>query len=540
MVFLSVSKRLSTRKPTLLILLFLTSQSIAINYNPQKEDSLFNEKKASLVLDTLATSARNLHSELNSRQVEDANNHIAKLKVLKKLNAHKVNDETEDNLTFLSYYTAALSLLDPYRNSEAPTVRFKSFLKYIRKALRTSYYQEHKFAPLQEIDAIDHIQSLCHYYYHNIHTKQEREHHFQSMVGRIGPGIPLEDLHTAITRNKVRLDITAMDRLIARLSAKFTWLKFDPPQDGNITYPKFKLHDRQDDKDKTFIRMPTPTIGSGPQTRIADEFLGYLDYLKKRKLKHLYFSYQDNRPTPIHRIKNMRGIFKLIGMNDESYRTRVLEDLNNRADYKEVVTVLSLSKNSKFYHQEEKTYDTAKEFIREFLQKLFAVETNNGYFLPNKIVNNEFFGKAKDILNKVHQLAFFAKPKLTVEERQNFIEIAYVLLTEQLSQTAYSVNHTCKSGIDRAGGVHALIYSATVLMNLTSEQQDKISIYEKLQHIPQVLFEDALYNKAREITSIRMRRFESAYRHLLALAKNHPSNYRELFLIFEGLSISRV
>ena len=103
--------------------------------------------------------------------------------------------------------------------------------------------------------------------------------------------------------------------------------------------------------------------------------------------------------------------------------------MQNRAEFNENLTVITLPKNTDFYHQfaPYQDLDHAALFIDQFEEHLGS-ETS-GFYFPQRVHKEIFNGFSKELLEGVHETFFDNKAMLSRKERLDFIEIVYTLLT---------------------------------------------------------------------------------------------------------------
>ncbi|MDR3623912.1 MAG: hypothetical protein P4L16_02095 [Chlamydiales bacterium] len=259
-------------------------------------------------------------------------------------------------------------------------------------------------------------------------------------------------------------------------------LHYDPYTQENTPYKLFETSNKI-----PIIRMGTPTIETifAPFTKsaaITNEFLAFLDAYKAMNKCHLYINLQNRNEAHFGR--------------NEAPRCKAIEALS--VQYPGTIIVLTLAKNTAFYHQEEQftDIDNAQLFKTELLNQ--TKSTDGGFYfgdLPEELTSDKFFLSHIDY---VHTTFFADKALLKRNERLDFIELFYLELEKcYLNSLAIaSCNISCKDGIDRAGGANALLY-----LDLLPKTK------ENLNYLQSVLFAPALLVKKRAITKGRFDRF---------------------------------
>lgn len=185
-----------------------------------------------------------------------------------------------------------------------------------------------------------------------------------------------------------------------------------------------------------FIRTPTITRdvcrqkGKTTSVTIVEEFLGFLDSYKKQGKKHLYINLMQRQGS-------------------EGVRSRAIEQLEK--EYPDTLHVITLTKDFSFYWQNEKflKISETETFKKSFIELLFKPD-GHFYWSPH-LRSPSFKESCREILDKAHRELFKNKAYLSVEERRNFIEIAYTSIVDALIARLNpdSCNISCKSCIDR-------------------------------------------------------------------------------------------
>lgn len=118
------------------------------------------------------------------------------------------------------------------------------------------------------------------------------------------------------------------------------------------------------------------------------------------------------------------------------------------------LAIVTLDKNSDFYWQKGNYPDTAAEFKSLFLKKL--TDKKGAYYWSYHLEN--WPSQLEEILEDVHRSYFPQNDLFTKEERQAFIELAYLEILDRLTQSLLpsSLNITCKHAIDRGPSLAVL------------------------------------------------------------------------------------
>jgi len=237
----------------------------------------------------------------------------------------------------------------------------------------------------------------------------------------------------------------------------------------------------------TFLHLPSPTRQAYiDRAEIVPEFYGYLRYLSGKK--HLLINLQDATSWREHT------------------RCRKLEELPKTAALEESLEVLTLAKNTDFYHQ---TQDYAHlndthQFLKQFEEQLQG-GVQCGFYLP------AFPLKPLDLLQFVHTQFFEGKASLNRKERLDFIEIFYFfyLLLLLDKNRCDSVSFTCKDGVDTGAAAAAFFFGFARMLSTEApwHQEDRdFFLY--------ALYAPGLLVRHRAIESLRLQRTISALEHV--------------------------
>lgn len=209
-----------------------------------------------------------------------------------------------------------------------------------------------------------------------------------------------------------------------------TTLSDDSYKEGNLTFLQFTLPNKTQ-----VIRMGLPMI----ETPYLQSFIlapslnpEFIAFVRMQK-RHLYVN-----------------LMKREGL--EAPYTFAIESLENSEPSFAAVT---LDKNSDFYWQQGEFPKKSDAFKKEFYKQM--VDPKGSYYWSKHLKAN-WDTELKSILDKVHQNFFKQKPELSLEERQDFIELTYLEILDHLVAVLQpdSMNITCKHAIDRGPSLAVL------------------------------------------------------------------------------------
>jgi hypothetical protein len=181
------------------------------------------------------------------------------------------------------------------------------------------------------------------------------------------------------------------------------------------------------------LRIPSPTTQEYiHKAKINDEFLEFVHRLTEKKERHLMFNMQNRTSWR------------------EFSRSKELEDVQKKEPYAKALTVVTMSKDTDFYHQTGpyQQVSQADLFMEHLLEHMASESSGNIY--PDKIKQALFPDVAKQLAVAVHDTFFSKKNMLSQQDRRNFIELYYLFLQMKIIELVQpsSMSVTCKDAID--------------------------------------------------------------------------------------------
>ena len=203
-------------------------------------------------------------------------------------------------------------------------------------------------------------------------------------------------------------------------------------------------------REVTFIRTACPVIGFNNAPEIDPIFIGMLRDMKAQKKQYLYINNQS---------ADMASDKRSLQNFCESSRVDALRALSETDEFKGMFHVISFAHDSEFYTHPSSV--KARDLKEDFTTHLLKSE--QGYVLPSSFFEKGSLDEITKTLDFVHRKFFDAKEKLTAQERQEFLHIAYAALSELFIDKlkVNAVNITCKDGVDRAAGSVANLFKYT-------------------------------------------------------------------------------
>jgi hypothetical protein len=231
------------------------------------------------------------------------------------------------------------------------------------------------------------------------------------------------------------------------------------------------------------LRIPSATTQEYiNKAQVCEEFKSYLRALEVDPVgkELLVFNLQDRT--------NIR----------EHARSCALEELQKKDEFAKVLTVVSMTKDSDFYHQigpyEELNH--AKLFIDHLLEHISS--ESSGYFYPPKVKKAVFNGFTNKLAHAIHKLFFGSKNVLTRHSRLDFIELFYTLLQLKIIEVVQpgGVSFSCKDAIDIGMPASCELFLVLKLLNqrpLSPAEEDfmKVLLYcPSISYRGRLLFPD--------------------------------------------------
>lgn len=182
---------------------------------------------------------------------------------------------------------------------------------------------------------------------------------------------------------------------------------------------------------------------------------------------------------------NSKGVL-VINMQDrtslrEYARCHAIEDLQHKEEFAKVLSVVSLTKDSDFYHQlgPYQELNHADLFIEQ-LTEHFQSE-NSGYYYPAKVKKVLFAGFAQKLASAIHAIFFGRKNVLSRASRLDFIELFYNFIQLKIIETVQPgyVSFSCKDAIDIGMTASCELFFMLKMLNfrpLSEEEQEYLKV----------------------------------------------------------------
>jgi len=347
---------------------------------------------------------------------------------------------------------------------------FLDFQFFLRMALKSREYQRLMVYPPKRSNRLAHClldltHSLCRALFSSIQGYQELLPVFENVLHKAEQAQSPEHSKAAAECNmlwsRLAADYSAMKKLIRKhpngplvkdleILQHGIYHVFDPIAHFNIPNQLYSLY-LQEHK-MTNVRIPTPTYQEFiHKAEILEEFKGFLRAYSRPqfKRKHLIINLQDRTSWKEH------------------FRSVALEDLQKNRNFAKSLTVVTLAKDTEFYHQLAPYHEDnhANIFIKHFKEHLS--DENCGFYFPKSIFNTLFPEFVDDVIDTIHRIFFSNRNVLPKGNRLDFIEIFYLFLELKLIEltTPDTFSLACKDGIDKGGVASTQLYAFLKILN---------------------------------------------------------------------------
>lgn len=254
---------------------------------------------------------------------------------------------------------------------------------------------------------------------------------------------------------------------------------WDPLSHKNVPSHLFTLMGKN--KEIAFLRMPAPLMQKSIQSaEVPSEFEQFLKgcLLEDKHEKFLLVNLQDRTSW------------------EEHARSESLENFSKKEDIRQVFSLIGLPKKTDFYFQKEHYHDLneASAFIDQIVEQFEGREQCGFYWPASRVKESNAF--AKSAVSMIHAVFFDQRKKLTLIERQSFIEIFYFFLILK-SIDMYNPDYmalSCKDSIDTGAAASGGFFSFLRMMI-----SDKPWKEEEKDLLLWILYAPALFFRERAI-----------------------------------------
>ena len=390
-----------------------------------------------------------------------------------------------------------------YRNSPPKSCLeyFSDFQLYLRQTLQSRGYQNLIAYPPKEEQKLDccilnTIQALCSGFISTMKGYQEMSGPIQGLLREAKQDISPEHLEAAKTShqlwNLLACDHAALTKLIKRhpngplikvlnILEENDRHEFDPIMQGNIPSQLYSLYFNENKID--CLHLPGPIHQEQiDKVNVIEEFKAFIRELKmhKAEAKHLIINMQD------------RTTWR------EYMRCKALEEMQYRADFEGHLVVVTLPKDTEFYHQlppyiNDKHADVFLHNLKE------QISEENGFLFPKNIkeqLTESFF---VELAAAIHRIFFHNKNVLLQEHRLDFLELFYTFLElkiiELVQPTSFSIS--CKDCVDVGSSSTAQLFALLKLLNEERLSEAEIDYLNVLIYSAPILVRERMISTER-------------------------------------------
>lgn len=406
-----------------------------------------------------------------------------------------------------------------------PTVKncsdyFADFQFFLREALHSREYQKLVAYPPKKTNTVAHClldltNALCRACFIQLRGHEELLPHVKHLIQEAHEELSAENADAWADGKQLwthlNNEYAAMAKLLKRhpngpLTKVLDSLEngdyqaFDPWHQFNIPQQLFSLE--VSGRHMAVVHMPAPVRQEFiNKAAVSEEFKGFLRSQVRGHAvnKHLMFNLQDRTSWREHA------------------RCVVLEELQKHSDFAQQLTVVTLPKDTEFYHQETPYHQEnhTKIFLELFKEQL--EDENCGFHFPEQLKEQLFPEFADGVLHAIHAVFFGNKNVLSLEHRKNFIEIFYLFMQLKIVEIVEpsSLSMTCKDGVDTGSAAIGQLYAFLKLLHqphMSKGDLDQLNL---------ILFGPALMVRERVMLSDRFHRMLSMIKEMEQVKSEH-------------------
>jgi hypothetical protein len=380
---------------------------------------------------------------------------------------------------------------------------FADFYHYLHCALQSAEYQRLVTYPPEDEQQLDlAMLALIHGFCRSLYRSACR---YQAAGAPLRP--LLDQLHTPVAdphfpiASQLEADCSAAHRwcaqqyegtvaLLLRQLSDEDATAFDPFRLGN--WPNLLYQVAFEERQISNIYLPAPIHQEYiHKACVVEEFKGFLRSVKERGQRHLLVNLQDRTSW------------------QERARALALEGLQMRPEFDSALMVVTLARDSEFYHQcgPHSRDNHANRFIDDFKRELLS--SSSGYYFGGLLNKGELEEFAGQCIEAIHCCFFSHRNILLVEHRQAFIDLFHLFLLLKLIDKVNpeSFSLTCKDGVDSSSAFNVLLY---VLLSMV--EGEDLASREVWQAIHHQLILPALLMRERSVQPGEIKRLCGAVR----------------------------
>lgn len=374
---------------------------------------------------------------------------------------------------------------------------FQDFQKYLRDILVHSEYQRlmtYTSSDEEENSIIKTVQALCGSFFKASRASRELITPIQNLIKEAKLNLSQEHLEAAKRNhqlwNRLGYDHSAMNKLIKRRNGHLLKIlnmieenhtAFDPIIQGGVSSQYYSLY--FNDTKIDCLHLPCPVRQEIiTKAFVNEEFKNFLSRIKKQGMgKHLLVNLQDRTSWR------------------EYERCRTLEELQYKEDFVNQLVVITLPKDTEFYHQLAPYLSDrhGQDFFKRLKDQV--LDESTGFYFPEAIKEELTEGFLDELIASIHRIFFHSKNVLLQDHRLDFIEIFYSFLVLKILETQdiSSFSFTCKDGADVGNTSAALLYAIYTLLNEDQPHESLIDYMNVIIYFPAMLARERMVNPER-------------------------------------------
>jgi hypothetical protein len=414
--------------------------------------------------------------------------------------------------------------LKKFPATKSCTEYFKDFLAFLREAVHSMDYVKMITYPQKTGGKLSQLllnmtQSLCMNLMEQQRYYSDHAFHLHNLIDKATENRSQE--HKKVAESNKRIwsylgsDYAALHKYmkahaygpltkVLRVVEESGRFSYDPLIQENLPSQQYALY--FNDNKIVNLHMPSPTTQEFiNKAAVVDEFKAYL-----RACAH----------------ENPEGKLLFINLQDrtswrEHARCAALEALAQNAEFEKVISVVTLAKDTDFYHQlpPYQNENHAALFINQFREQL--EDESTGYYFPANVKKALFPHFIDRLLQEIHRVFFSSKNVLTRNQRMDFIELTHqfieLKLIEIVKPTAFCLS--CKDGLDNGAASNAMFYAFFRLLKdepITASEREEINL---------LLYGPSLVVRERIINADRFNRILNAIRTMESLKESLGSSH---------------
>lgn len=395
---------------------------------------------------------------------------------------------------------------------------FTDFLYFLREVLHTRDYQKCvAYHPSKKNTYAQSLLNLIHSLSYGLYAHQDGFQHLKSSIlgllqeanQEFSPEHREAWTSTQLLSDHLSSDYAAMSKFmkkhangplikLLKVLEEGSYQAFDPLFQENIPSPLFDF--QLNNKRMTVLRMPSPFYQEFVHKPIIiEEFKSFLLASSNMNGGHLLFNLQDRTSWKEHA------------------RCVALEELQKNPEFFHKLTVVTLPKDSEFFHQQAPYHDDnhAHAFIKHLKEQL--QDERCGFFFPEEIKHELFPKFVNHTIDLIHRVFFGGKNVLLRANRLDFIEIFYLFLELKIIELVNpnTLSFTCKDGVDT--GIAA---AAELMIFLNWLGNEKLSDQE-MEHLNLILYAPPIMIRERNMLPDRFNRMLSMIRTFELVSGEH-------------------